>query len=206
MSDHPISLASQRKQLRQQRRKLTVFQQKQAERACLSQLIRFRAFQQAQHIGLYLDAFGEIRTQQIISYCLKHKKKIYLPKICSMNQRLLWHPISLHQYQAQRFSRHKLGMLEPMQHRGVAVSKLDLLIMPLLACDSVGMRLGMGGCFYDRTLATAPQKPFRLGLAHDFQFFPEVFQAQRWDQALDALLCPSQIRSFKRHLRSTQCL
>lgn len=204
MPDQPISLASQRKQLRQQRRKLSIFQQRQAEHACLKQLIRFAPFQHAQHIGLYLDAFGEIRTQQLITYCLKHGKKVYLPKICPMNQRLLWHPISLNQYHTQRFSRHKLGMLEPMQHRGIAVSKLDLLIMPLLACDSVGMRLGMGGGFYDRSLAIAPKKPFRLGLAHDFQFLPEVFQAQVWDQGLDALLCPSQIRSFKRHSPITQ--
>lgn len=199
MLDQPLSLAMQRKQLRQQRRKLNTFQHKQAAQRCLNQLIRFSSFQQAQHIGLYLDAFGEIQTQRIIQYCLTQGKKVYLPKICPMNQRLLWVPISLNQYRNQRFARHALGMLEPMQHRGVAVTQLDLLIMPLLACDLFGLRLGMGGGFYDRTLAFAPQRPFRLGLAHDFQFLSEPLKAQAWDQALDALLCPSKIRSFNRH-------
>ncbi len=41
--------------------------------------------------------------------------------------------------------------------------------MPLLACDTHGTRIGMGGGYYDRTLASAPQHPYRLGIAHDFQ-------------------------------------
>ena len=46
-------------------------------------------------------------------------------------------------------------MKEPMATRGQHVSTLDLLIMPLLACDQLGTRIGMGGGFCDRTLATA---------------------------------------------------
>ena len=59
-------LKTLRKQLRQQRRAVTRTQQQQAQQAVLQSLIRFPKFQQAQKIGLYLHAFGEIYTQHII--------------------------------------------------------------------------------------------------------------------------------------------
>ena len=62
----------------------------------------------------------------------------------------------------------------------------------------MGPRIGMGGGFYDRTLANAPKKPFRLGLAHHFQFIPTPFTRQPWDQALDALATPQMFLRFKR--------
>lgn len=64
--------------------------------------------------------------------------------ICNMNQTLVWIKIKPHQYFSKRFSHHPLGMKEPMASRGHHVSKLDLLIMPLVACDHTGTRIGMG--------------------------------------------------------------
>ena len=78
------------------------------------------------------------------------------------------------------------------------MAKLDLLVMPSLACDEFGTRIGMGGGFYDRTLANSPRKPYRLGLAHDFQFLNIQLERQTWDQPLDALLTPSKLHRFKR--------
>ena len=77
------------------------------------------------------------------------------------------------------------------------VSTLDLLIMPLLACDHRGTRIGMGGGFYDRTLATAPHRPFRLGLAHTFQYIDQTLPRQKWDQPLNGLLTSEKFYIFK---------
>lgn len=194
----PYDLNPLRKTLRQQRRALNEFQQRQAGQAILKRLIRIPEFQQAGKIGVYLHAFGEVHTQKIMQYCFARSKAVYLPMICSMNQRLVWVRISQHQYRSRRFARHPLGMKEPVQARGLHVSKLDLLIMPLLACDIYGTRIGMGGGFYDKTLASAPGKPVRLGLAHDFQFMPQALPREAWDQPLDALLTPRSFLRFKR--------
>lgn len=194
----PYDLNPLRKTLRQQRRALNEFQQRQAGQAILKRLIRIPEFQQAGKIGVYLHAFGEVHTQKIMQYCFARSKAVYLPMICSMNQRLVWVRISQHQYRSRRFARHPLGMKEPVQARGLHVSKLDLLIMPLLACDIYGTRIGMGGGFYDKTLASAPGKPVRLGLAHDFQCMPQALPREVWDQPLDALLTPRGFLRFKR--------
>ncbi|WP_171458205.1 5-formyltetrahydrofolate cyclo-ligase [Acinetobacter sp. ANC 5045] len=196
-----LRLNTLRKQLRQQRRAVTPNQQQQAQQAVLQRLIRLPKFQYAKKVGVYLDAFGEIHTQRIIEYCFVQGKQVYLPMICNMNQQLVWVEISRHQYINKRFSHHPLGMKEPMASRGKHVSHLDLLIMPLLACDKYGTRIGMGGGYYDRTLASAPQRPYRLGIAHDFQLIHANLPRENWDQPLDALLTPECFLQFKRNLK-----
>ncbi|MFH7765304.1 5-formyltetrahydrofolate cyclo-ligase [Acinetobacter sp. BSP-28] len=193
-----VHLKALRRHLRHQRRAVSKFQQKQAQQKVLQQLIRLKSFQHAKKIGVYLHAFGEINTNQIIEYCFKQHKEVYLPMICTMNQQLHWVRISLQQYRNKRFSYHPFGMQEPMAGRGAHVSTLDFLIMPLLACDIYGTRIGMGGGFYDKTLASAIHSPFRLGIAHDFQLIKQRLHRETWDQPLDALLTPSRYLSFKR--------
>ena len=187
-----------RQRLRKQRRSLNRFQQGIAATQCLQKILKCPQFHAAQKIGLYLDAFGEIQTKIIIEQCFALNKSVYLPMICNMNHRLVWVKISRNIYRNKRFSLHPLGMLEPMASRGIHVSHLDLLIMPLVACDRYGTRMGMGGGFYDRTLASAPRKPFRLGLGHDFQYLDLSLNRHAWDQALDAFICPSKAFYFRR--------
>jgi 5-formyltetrahydrofolate cyclo-ligase len=187
-----------RRSLRKMRRHLSQFEQRQSAQKVLNQLIRNPQFRHAQRIGLYLHAFGEIQTQAIIERCFQLGKQVYLPAICDMNQHLVWIRISQQQYRNKRFAHHRLGMREPMATRGMHVSKLDLLLMPLLACDTLGTRIGMGGGFYDRTLASAPGRPFRLGLAHDFQLLAQPLTREKWDQPLDALITPTVFIKFKR--------
>lgn len=194
-----IELAQLRKQLRKQRRQVSSYQQQQSEQQILQRLKRVPEFKQAKHVGIYLHAFGEIQTHKIITYCFHQKKTVYLPMICNMNQRLVWVKVSHNQFQNKRFSHHPLGMQEPMATRGQHVSHLELLLMPLLACDPYGTRIGMGGGFYDKTLASAPyHRPFRLGLAHHFQLVPQTLIREKWDQPLDGLLTPRQHLRFKR--------
>ena len=193
-----VDLKILRKQLRHQRRAISPFVQKQSQQRVLNQLLRLKQFQYSKKIGVYLHAFGEIQTRQIIEYCFKQHKDVYLPMICTMNKQLHWVKITQQQYRNNRFSYHPLGMKEPVASRGLHVSKLDLLIIPLLACDLYGTRIGMGGGFYDRTLASAGKTPFRLGIAHDFQLIQARLHGETWDQPLDALITPSKYLHFKR--------
>lgn len=187
-----------RKNLRSKRRSLTSFEQKQAQLGVLHHLNTLPIFHSSKKIGLYLHAFGEVHTELLIDLCFKKNKQVYLPMICSMNQKLVWVKIFRNQYINRRFSHHPLGMKEPIASRAKHVSSLDLLLMPLLACDQYGTRIGMGGGYYDRTLATAKHRPYRLGIAHQFQFIEHTLKRQSWDQPLDALLTPQRFYYFKR--------
>lgn len=189
--DMNMDLKALRKSLRQQRRAVSKFQQRKSEHDVLKQLSQEPRFKTAQKVGVYLHAFGEIQTRLIIEKCFSLGKRVFLPMICNMNQRLVWVQISQRQYHKARFSHHPLGMQEPMASRGLHVSTLDVLLLPLLACDQHGTRMGMGGGFYDRTLASAPHTPYRIGLAHNFQYLSNELIRQPWDQPIHLLITPS---------------
>jgi 5-formyltetrahydrofolate cyclo-ligase len=77
----------------------------------------------------------------------------------------------------------------------IPVSKLDLICTPLVAFDTTGHRLGMGGGYYDRTLEPwfqTKQGPKPIGLAHDCQQVDRLPIAS-WDVPLPKIVTPSQI-------------
>lgn len=189
----PEQLKLLRQQLRKQRRALPQRIRQQAGRKVAQRLHRQAVFRQARHIGIYLSAFGEVPTQAIINLGLKQQKNIYLPQIRNFDQKLQWVRINRQQWQNRRFSIHRLGMHEPRQ-RGISINRLDLLIMPLLAFDQYGSRVGMGGGYYDRTLWKQHQTS-RLGLAYDFQRAERLVR-HAWDQPLDAVVTPSTVYQF----------
>ncbi len=71
--------------------------------------------------------------------------------------------------------------------------------MPLVAFDSQGQRLGMGGGFYDRTLAQTDlmkKSPLRIGLAHDCQYL-DYLPVEPWDLPLAWVLTPKHTYQFR---------
>ena len=189
-----------RKSLRLQRRHLNCFQHRQAEQKIIAEFLSNSHFRFAKKIGIYLSAFGEVDTNRLIHLCFKLGKSVYLPRVSNLNGRLKWVEITLHQYLTKKFSKHTLGMYEPKNSIGITAKELDVLIMPLLACDQFGTRMGMGGGYYDRTLSLAPRKPYRIGIAHDFQVISEKLERHAWDQPLDQLITPNFCLKFKRQL------
>lgn len=193
-----FSLALLRRQLRQQRRAVGKQQQRVAGKAIQQRIQHHAVLARAGNIGLYLSAFGEVDTQPLIEWCFRHGKQVYLPQVRHFDQKLIWLKVSRQQWQNRRFHLHRLGMQQPHHQRGTAVTRLDVLVMPLLAFDKHGSRLGMGGGFYDRTLAGYALGPFRLGLAYDFQQVGQLPRAP-WDQPLDAVATPHYFYRFKRN-------
>ena len=82
-------------------------------------------------------------------------------------------------------------------------SELNVLFMPLVAADKIGNRMGMGGGYYDRTLAKAKSKPLKIGWAYDFQLVDKL-DSNPWDIKLDALITPSKLWLFRRYLVSKE--
>lgn len=192
-----MNIHQQRQNIRRKRRLLPPTTQKIAEQETLKKIRYFSKFKNSKNIGLYLDAFGEVKTKQLIQLCFKLKKNVYLPKISNLNQKLEWVKITSSQFYSAQFSQHTLGMKQPMNQRGKSIHHLDLLILPLVICDIKGTRIGMGGGYYDRSLAQATVAPFRLGLAHDFQLLNTILKRESWDQPIDAVCTPQHFLIFK---------
>lgn len=116
----------------------------------------------------------------------RHGHPIALPVTPPKGQPLLfrrWSP-------GQRLIRHRFGMLEPPPE--CPEVRPDVLLVPLLAFDRTGYRLGYGGGYYDRTLAhlrsTGPVLAIGVGFAEQ-EVDAVPFDA--YDQRLDAVVTPA---------------
>ena len=89
-----------------------------------------------------------------------------------------------------------LGIAEPEPHRTlIAPEAFTIMLIPLVAFDSSGTRLGMGAGYYDRYLALAPQAR-RIGVAFDLQRSEHLLPRQPWDQPLHQVVTETRTIDF----------
>lgn len=72
----------------------------------------------------------------------------------------------------------------------------DLILIPLVGCDPVGNRIGMGQGHYDRALEGLRNNARLVGIGWDFQLLEGPIDADPWDQPLDAFASPAEITEF----------
>lgn len=184
-----LSRPALRRQLRQQRRSLTPAQQRRAAQDLYRQIIQHPLFRRARHIALYLPNDGEIDPRPLMRAAQRHGKTTYLPLLDSWPRtRMRFQRVAA----GERLWPNRFRIDEPRfsRARQRRVWTLDLVLMPLVGFDEFGGRLGMGGGFYDRSLAYRSrrlkgEKPILLGLAHECQKVDRLPLAS-WDVRLYA--------------------
>ncbi len=176
-----------RKQMRNARRNLSRQQQAQAAQRLKRRLSRHPLLLGRNRIGFYLAGDGEISAQPLIDWVLKAGKECYLPVLHPVRQNRLWF---VRYRPGCPMKRNRYGIDEPCGIRNPRVPAwgLDLVLLPLVAFDTDGGRLGMGGGYYDRTFAYKQRKsglqgPKLLGLAHELQKTAKLELAS-WDVPL----------------------
>ncbi|WP_339462431.1 5-formyltetrahydrofolate cyclo-ligase [Pseudomonas sp. EA_105y_Pfl2_R69] len=189
IESNSLSRAQLRRQLRQQRRALGGLAQRQAARGLHRQLAQHPLFRRARHIALYLPNDGEIDPRPLLRAAQRRGKTTYLPVLSPWPQsKMVFQRIDAREpLRANRF-----GIAEPRRNRARQrkIWALDLILLPLVGFDRHGGRLGMGGGFYDRSLAYRKMrknwhKPTLLGLAHECQQVDRLTMAS-WDVPLQA--------------------
>lgn len=194
-----------RRQLRRQRLALTPRARLQASYQAVRQLrhvvqyVGHRGTRTAPiRVGVFVDAFGELPTQPLIDWAYRHGFWVYLPVVTSANKGLVFAKLAHTSLRQARLARHLLGMRQPASGARIRVDALDMVFMPLVGFDRQGHRIGMGGGFYDRTLAKAKAKPCKIGWAYDFQCVEQI-DAAPWDISLDMAITPSRYWRFSRY-------
>jgi 5-formyltetrahydrofolate cyclo-ligase len=170
--------------LRKARRALTTSQQRLAARGLYRQLVHKPLFRRAKHISLYLPIDGEIDPRLLLRAAQRRGKATYLPVLSAWPRtKMVFQRIR----PGEPLRLNRFGILEPRINpaRQRKVWALDLVLLPLVGFDDAGGRLGMGGGFYDRSLAYLARrqnwrKPTLLGLAHECQKIEKLAQAS-WD-------------------------
>jgi 5-formyltetrahydrofolate cyclo-ligase len=180
-----------RSQIRTRRRALSQREQRVHTAAMTRLLCRSSLFLNSVRIALYLPTDGELATDLILKRALRHHKRCYLPVLRPNPQRSLWFA----EYRTgDPLKPNRYGIAEPcIRHRPpVSLWGLDLILLPLVAFDPHGNRLGMGGGYYDRTLACLKPRrywsgPKLIGVAHELQRVNGL-SPQPWDIPLDGVV------------------
>ncbi len=183
----PLSRPHLRRMLRQARRALTASEQRQAAHGLYRQLAQHPLFRRARHISLYLPTDGEIDPRLLLRAAQRRGKATYLPVLSAWPRtKMVFQRVK----RGEKLSPNRFRILEPRVNisRQRKVWALDLVLLPLVGFDDAGGRLGMGGGFYDRSLAYLARrqswrKPTLLGLAHECQKVERLVQAS-WDVPL----------------------
>ncbi|MFD1215978.1 5-formyltetrahydrofolate cyclo-ligase [Microbulbifer celer] len=181
MPDQPLTKFQLRRQMRTARRALSPYQQRLASRRLCARLALTPALKRARHIGIYWPMDGEIDPRLLLKR-FPHKQ-FYLPVLPRPSRSTM---SFLHWHGGQLPYRNRHGIPEPLAGRSqlCAPDRLDVVLLPLVAFDPSGARLGMGAGYYDRTFAfkrlrpgTGPQL---IGIAHQLQCVASL-PAESWD-------------------------
>jgi 5-formyltetrahydrofolate cyclo-ligase len=150
--------------------------------AITNRLVGCEEYRQAGTLHLYIDAFpGEVPTHELATLALTHGKRVAVPKIVTFKPPEM---VGLEIGSLDELSLSSAGLWEPDPSRvdRVPEADIDLVVVPGLAFDRSGHRLGLGGGFYDRWLPSVSAP--RVGLALSLQVVERVPHTGR-DQRVD---------------------
>lgn len=180
-----------RKHMRTKRLDLSASELQQHAEAVCERLVVMDVYQSAQHMAVYWAVNGEMALDPVIEHAWGKDKSVYLPVL--ENKALRFSPYR----PGTPLKKNRLGLPEPDVSSSAVLSgqNMDLVLMPLVAFDPQGHRIGMGGGFYDRSFAfrltsNVKCRPVLLGIAHDFQCVDRVHR-EPWDVPLDGVITES---------------
>lgn len=135
--------------------------------------LEVRELQYAKQLALYASFKNEVLTDAIFGYALAHGKEVFFPRIVSGKRGLVF----LRVHGRKDFSQGSYKIHEPAHDREldiIAPSSFDIIVVPGIAFDTAGNRLGYGKGYYDRVLGSLKQDCLVAAIAFDFQVLDRV--------------------------------
>ena len=121
-------------------------------------------FEKSKNICVYMSAFNEVDTMAVIEECARAGKKVCVPCVDGND-------ISLALYSSSQLSG-AFGIKEPACRVAVDKTEVDVFVVPALAFDRRGARVGFGKGYYDKLLSGTDA--VKIGFLYDFQLFDNI--------------------------------
>ncbi|MGI9258194.1 MAG: 5-formyltetrahydrofolate cyclo-ligase [Gammaproteobacteria bacterium] len=198
MADQHLSSDSDRKAARRRiaakRRSLSETERRHAEQRVAHCLRHLPAMRRARHVSVYLAVNGELALDAFIARASSRAIQLYAPVLNGDELRfgLLEDntPLKLNGF----------GIPEPLGGPYIDPRSLDIVLTPLVGFDERGVRLGMGGGYYDRSFRFLGsrsnwRKPKLVGIGFEFQYFEKI-KPRDWDIGLSNAVTETELRSF----------
>lgn len=156
-----------RKYIRDQKRTMTPEQIADKSRELTNLFLKTQEYVCAKTIYGYMPYNQEVRTVPILAQALADGKRVAVPKVYGDEMRFIYIT------DFDRMEKSSCGIPEPVSDGPIADDPTALVLMPGLAFDKEGHRIGYGGGFYDKFLEQEPNHP-TVALCYNFQVLPEI--------------------------------
>ncbi len=190
-----------RRHVRQLRRLLTPAEREQAHRQFARVLSGTYRLRPGQRVAVYFAYGHEADLRYVIDVARRRGCLLYLPVISDF-RRSRMRFVRYRTDSAMRVNRYGIAEPERRDAEIIPVRKLDLILLPLVAFDERGWRLGSGAGFYDRSLHHLREgrrwrRPKLIGVAYECQRVARL-QPDRWDVPLDGIVTERGLQWFAR--------
>ena len=180
-----------RKAMTEKRESLSKESVQQKSHAIHQRLIEMSVWKNAMHLMVYLDFRNEVKTTSLIRSFLQQGKHVYIPVTNPKDYSLTVSELKNPELDLRVAN---FGLLEPKEEalRPTDPKKLDLVIVPGIAFDRDGYRIGFGAGYYDRFLPKLREDTVLISLVFDFQLLPQV-PRESHDIAVDWIVAESEL-------------
>lgn len=176
-----------RKQMLQRRSRLSLESESQMNEAVFFRLMNLKELDRANvsSVYSYVSCRREVDTKRLLSCLLEQQIPVAVPRVTGKDMEF---------YYLNSLNQLKAGYMDIPEPDDTCIKACDsnsLVILPGLAFDSKGGRLGYGGGYYDRFLEREPNHK-TIGLAFDFQMVLQVPQ-EAYDKTADIIITPDKV-------------
>lgn len=169
-----------RKEIREKKRAMTPEQIEEASKRLGELFAACDAYKNARTVYGYLPYNQEVRTVPMLERALRDGKRVAVPKVFGDEMKFIY------MTDLSRVEKGYAGIPEPIADGPVAEDPTALMLMPGLAFDPQGHRIGYGGGFYDKFLSREPMHP-TVALCYGFQMLPSL-ETEAFDIPVDQVL------------------
>jgi len=179
-----------RREILKRRESLTFDECLEKSRRIKQRLLSLPEYEQATSIMLYMALPKEVQSRDLVEETMARGKRVILPRISPTGDELL---LSEVRDLERELVIGRFGILEPGEefYRPVGIEDLDLIVLPGVAFDLSGHRVGFGKGFYDRLLSRT-QRPKTIGLSFELQLVDRI-PAAAHDIRVDKIITENRI-------------
>lgn len=193
------SSKEQRNLLRQEilakRRQLTAKESAQAGLSILKTIMQMNVFKRTVNVASYISLSGELCTQDMNEYFMTRHHLCLPYMVTGQKGKMDFYSFK----KGDELVENRFHILEPKNQPEnlVLEDKIDVIVVPLVAFDNKGNRMGMGGGYYDRMLKKVRKDCLVIGVAYEFQLVDELL-VEEWDMPMDIVITDKNCYEFRK--------
>lgn len=184
-----------RKSVLQQRAHISRDERKSTGIIIQNKILQLESFATAKTVCVYLALNSELATDLVIDTCYTTGRKVCVPAWDSADKKYKLYEL----WQGIKLFKSRMGIMEPEEKKELPIDTVDMFVLPGLAYDVRGARIGYGGGHYDRMLANARPDCHKIAICFDWQIQTFNLPLVESDILVDRIVTEKQIVACRLH-------